>query len=290
MKAFRVLCPLTPLIFMACCPASALNTLNLAHDPYAQKFLILAAGEIITTPPQEYGSKNLELLNIVADVKVDVEPSGPTTVQLSGSPQRVNDTRISEDGKGTLVISSKGTPDSTGPLNIQIKAPRGADVGATSFVGSLSMGNTGGALDLNASSVKLVTGRLSKASISVAGNSDINISEIAGQTDLTLHGSTTAKLGRLRDFQSDLSGNADVSVEDMQGICRIKITGAGSVRVAHGIANPFWANIVGYGSIYFGGKAVNPHIEGVGSGLVHLNSYSGKLDNQGMVEVEIGDR
>ena len=44
------------------------------------------------------------------------------------------------------------------------------------------------------------------------------------------------------------------------------------------------------GDFSFGGMAVDPHIEAVGSGTVKLKSYKGKLNSEGMANVQIGDQ
>jgi hypothetical protein len=45
---------------------------------------------------------------------------------------------------------------------------------------------------------------------------------------------------------------------------------------------------MGAGNFVFGGVAVDPHIEAVGSGTVKLKSYTGHMDSEGMANVQIG--
>jgi hypothetical protein len=47
-------------------------------------------------------------------------------------------------------------------------------------------------------------------------------------------------------------------------------------------------DIMGAGNFVFGGVAVDPHIDAVGSGNVKLKSYRGHLDTEGMADVKIG--
>jgi hypothetical protein len=61
------------------------------------------------------------------------------------------------------------------------------------------------------------------------------------------------------------------------------------VKIADGIANPLSVDIMGAGNLYFGGVAVDPHIDAVGSGTVHLKAYRGKLNSEGMADVKVGD-
>jgi len=60
------------------------------------------------------------------------------------------------------------------------------------------------------------------------------------------------------------------------------------VKIADGKADPLHVEIMGAGNFAFGGVANNPHIEAVGSGSVKLKSYTGKLDTEGMTNVQIG--
>ena len=46
---------------------------------------------------------------------------------------------------------------------------------------------------------------------------------------------------------------------------------------------------MGSGNFTFGGTAVNPDISALGSGSVKLKAYRGKLSNDGMSNLKIGD-
>jgi hypothetical protein len=60
------------------------------------------------------------------------------------------------------------------------------------------------------------------------------------------------------------------------------------VKIADGTADPLHVDIMGAGNFIFGGVAVDPHIDAVGSGNVKLKSYRGHLDTEGMADVKIG--
>jgi hypothetical protein len=46
---------------------------------------------------------------------------------------------------------------------------------------------------------------------------------------------------------------------------------------------------MGSGSVNFGGTAVDPEISSMGSGSVKVKAYRGKLSNEGMSNLKIGD-
>jgi hypothetical protein len=46
---------------------------------------------------------------------------------------------------------------------------------------------------------------------------------------------------------------------------------------------------MGSGDVTFGGVAVDPHIESMGSGNVRLKAYRGNLSNEGNANLKIGN-
>jgi hypothetical protein len=75
----------------------------------------------------------------------------------------------------------------------------------------------------------------------------------------------------------------------VNGPVHVDIAGSGSVRIASGEADPLHIDILGSGNVFFGGMAVDPHVDGFGSGSVRIHAMRGKLSSDGMANVKIGD-
>ena len=57
------------------------------------------------------------------------------------------------------------------------------------------------------------------------------------------------------------------------------------MKIAGGLADPLRLSIMGSGDFDFGGEAVNPHVEVLGSGKVRIKSYRGNLTTEGTSDV-----
>ncbi len=272
------------------------------------------------------GANYVKFEDVVGTIVVDVRDGGPIAVQVSGAQPRVNGVDVSQDG-GHVNIEASDEGDNqsvwdwrnwlnfhmgegrhSDNLIIKVVVPRGTTVSVEDLVGNAQVGDTMGALQFEAAASKAHIGRVSSAKVSLGGSGEIYIAGVtgslnaemggsgklivgpAGNVKADIAGSGNAEIGAISGgLSADIAGSGDIRAEHVNGPVHIDIAGSGSVRIADGIANPLHVDIMGAGNLYFGGVAIDPHIDAVGSGTVHLKAYRGKLNSEGMADVKIGD-
>jgi hypothetical protein len=280
-----------------------------------------------TAPVRSFSAQSVKLEDIVGTIIVAVRDSGPITVEMSGARSRVAGTQVSQDDGRVEVHGMSYEEDNksvwdwhnwfnfkdenhneTGDLFVKVTVPRGTDVNVQDLVGDAYIGDTMGALRFDAAVSQAKIGRVSKAKIELGGTGKIDIASVTGELSIDMGGSgkiTAGPTGSVKadiagsgdaqfgniggGLSLDIAGSGDVTAAHVNGPVHIDIAGSGSVRIADGIADPLHVDIMGAGNLYFGGVAVDPHIDAVGSGTVHLKAYRGKLNSEGMADIKIGD-
>jgi hypothetical protein len=278
-------------------------------------------------PVKSYATTAVKLKNIVGTLTVDVTDNGPMTAEVSGPRERLNDLKISTDGN-RLVIDGENAGDSDSVwdwknwfnfsdtesrrpdnLFVRVSVPRGADVNVDDLVGNATIGDTRGVLHFGAAATTATIGRVSEAHIDLGGAGKVSIAQVDGTLHLDVGGSGKITVGPTQGVDADIAGSGDasfgpiagglkldiagsgdVTAPRVNGPVHVEIAGSGSVKIADGTADPLHVEIMGAGDFTFGGVAIDPHVEAVGSGTIKLKSYKGKLNNEGMANVEIGDQ
>ncbi len=278
----------------------------------------------IVWPTKSYPAGTLHIDNVVGNVRVNVA-DGPMKVDVSGTKNLVDGLTVQTEGN-QLHISGSETAgmnvwdwkkwfdfshihdtDNGGKLFIKVTVPKGSDVRIEDLVGNATVGDTYGPIRLETTAGDSTVGRVSQARITMAGSGKTSVADVAGELRLEIAGSgriTTGHAGSVRadiagsgDAQLgaisngvsvDIAGSGDFSASRVNGPVKVSIAGSGSVKIADGVANPLHVDIIGAGDLFFGGNAVDPRISAMGSGNVRLKSYTGKLHNDGMADVQIG--
>lgn len=272
---------------------------------------------------QTYNARALKLDDVVGTVKVDVKDSGPMVIQISGQAERVKRAHVSLKGD-TLVVDNEqvGTvwdwkhwfdfshmgKVKSDQLQIKVAVPRGTPVSVDEISGTITIGNTMGPLQLSITGhTNSQVGDVSAASLDIAGSGRVTIGNVAGKLDVDSAGSGNVRVASAGYVKADIAGSGSVAVGDIRGGLDVdiagsgdfsaasvhgpassSIAGSGSVTIAAGEADPFKVEIMGSGNVSFGGVAVNPHIETLGSGSVKIRSYRGSLHNEGNAKLNIG--
>jgi len=284
-------------------------------------------GDWVRWPVKSYATNALKLENIVGTLTVDVKDSGPMTVEVSGTRAQLGDLSVTTEGN-RLVIDGEGSDNNysvwdyknwfnfsddenhrNGNLFVRVSVPRGADVNVEDLVGNANIGDTRGTLHFGAAATTAQIGRVGEAHIDLGGAGKVSIAQVDGMLHLDVGGSGKINVGPTQGVNADIAGSGDatfgpiagglkldiagsgdVTAPRVNGPVHVEIAGSGSVKIADGVADPLHVEIMGAGNFVFGGMAVDPHIEAVGSGTVKLKSYKGKLDSEGMANVQIGDQ
>jgi len=284
-------------------------------------------GDWVRWPAKSYSTNAVKLEDIVGTLTIDVKDSGPMTVEVSGARERLAGLKISADGNRLVVDGGDSDNDGAvwdwknwlnfsdnesrepGNLFIRVSVPRGADVSVDDLVGNATIGDTRGTLHFGAAATTAEIGRVGEAHIDLAGAGKVSIAQVDGPLHLDVGGSGKIAVGPTQGVTADIAGSGDatfgpiagglkldiagsgdVTAPRVNGPVRVEIAGSGSVKIADGVADPLHVEIMGAGNFSFGGVAVDPHIEAVGSGTVKLKSYKGKLDSEGMANVQVGDQ
>ncbi len=265
--------------------------------------------------------KSVKMDTVVGRLRVEVKPEGPVSLQISGVKARVDAMTVHADGN-QLVITGENenavwdwhkwfdfsdTRNDAKDLDVHLVVPKGTEVRVGDMIGDATIGDTDGDIRFEAVDSTTTIGRVKDARISMAGAGKITMSDVMGSLKLEIAGSGkikaqsaqsvhaevagsgSADLGQIKGgLDLDIAGSGDFNAVRVNGPVRVDIVGAGSVHIPQGTANPLHVDIMGAGDFVFGGEAVDPHISAVGSGRVKLRSYKGKMDSDGMVDVQVG--
>jgi hypothetical protein len=282
-------------------------------------------GNWVTWPTKSYSVNAVKFEDVVGSVVVVVKDSGPMTLDVSGTKDRVDGLQVSSDG-GKLTIEGSSSNDvwdwrnwfnfsvrdRSSPKNLWIKVsvPRGADVDVEDLVGDASIADTQGHLRFEAAVTNAKIGHVGKAEISLAGSGRIEVAQVDGPLHLDIAGSGRINVGPVNGLikadiagagdsnigainggaSIDIAGSGDFTAASIKGPLKIDIAGSGSVKIADGEADPLHVDIMGSGNLDFGGMAVDPKISALGSGSVKLKAYRGNLSSDGMATVKVGDK
>ena len=291
-------------------------------------FLVLpaAAGDSswVTWPTKSYQTNALRVDDVVGNVRVNVQ-DGPMKVDVAGNKNLIAGLTVKTEGN-TLHISGSDiasfnvwdwkkwfdfshiNDERYGKLFIKVTVPKGTDVRVEDLVGDATIGDTYGPLRLETSAGDATVGRVASARVELAGSGKIAMSDVAGELRLEIAGSGRVTAGRVGSVRADIAGSGDAQVgaigggasidiagsgdftaARVNGPVRVDIAGSGNVKIADGLADPLHVDIIGAGDLYFGGTANDPRVSAMGSGNVRIKSYTGKLHNDGMATVQIGD-
>ncbi|HWA03682.1 MAG TPA: DUF2807 domain-containing protein [Rhizomicrobium sp.] len=272
-------------------------------------------------PWQSFDTRSVKVDTLVGKLRIEVKPQDKTTIQVSGTKSRVGAVTVKRSGDELVV---KGVDDNsvwdwknwfnfsdmhtnTKDLDVHIVVPKGTDVRVNDMVGDATIGDTEGNLRFEAVASDSRIGRVRDARVSMAGSGKIVMSDVMGELRLEIAGSGNIKARSARSVRADvagsgsadlgqisgglnldIAGSGDFTAAKVNGPVDVDIVGAGSVNIPAGEANPLHVDIMGAGNFVFGGTAVDPHISALGSGRVKLRSYRGRMNSDGMVDVQVG--
>ena len=273
------------------------------------------------------GTNALRVEDVVGNVRVNVA-DGPMKIEASGQRELIAGLSVKTDG-GVLRITGGDDNDvnvwdwkhwfdfshvqdrdnNDGKLYIKVTVPKGTPVVIEDLVGDATVGDTYGPLKMETTAGDATVGKVTQAHITLAGSGKTSVNEVMGELRVEIDGSgrvTVNKAGLVKadingsgDTQVgtiaggasiDIAGSGDFAAKSIHGPLRVDIAGSGNVKIADGVADPLRVDIIGAGDLFFGGTANNPTITAMGSGNVHIKSYTGRLRNDGMADVVIGDK
>ena len=278
----------------------------------------------VTRPQKSYDANSIRIDDLVGTLTVSVKPSGPVTVEIAGTRERVQGLEVAKDGK-TLVIHGAqinavwdwhkwfdfSAHQSMQPKSLQVKiaVPKGTALNVNDMIGDATIGDTMGPLTFEAAATTAKIGRVGEAKLSMAGSGRIDVAEVNGPLSLEIAGSGKIHVGHSGPVRAEVAGAGDTQLGDIagglkveiagsgnvaalsvNGPVKVEIAGSGSIKIANGKADPLRVEIMGSGNFDFGGTAVDPHLEAFGSGRVKLKSYTGHMSRNGSVDVQVGGK
>ncbi len=279
----------------------------------------------VVRPQRNFPVRKLHIGSLVGAVKIEVKDSGPITLDVAGTKQAVDALSINVENGILSLDGSHGQQNSVwdwrkwldfsdvsrpqrSKLGVRLVVPRGTDIEVKDFVGDATIGDTMGKIDFEATATKTKIGRVSNAKISLEGAGHVDLAQVSGPLEIEIDGSGKVNAGNANSVHANLNGSGDavlgaingelhlevagsgnLSATKVNGPVHIEIAGAGWVKIADGVANPFHVEIAGSGDVFFGGLAVDPHVDALGSGQVKIHAIRGNLNSEGMANIKIGD-
>ncbi len=276
-------------------------------------------------PTRSYNVQSLKIEGLVGGLTIDVKPTGPALLEVSGVQWKVNRLSVRQNGDVLRIEGSEEYKtrdrthwfdfrnigkDETKNLFVHLIVPKGTAVDVGNMIGKAQIGDTYGPMKFgSAGGADSQIGNVAKTDISLAGSGkiavgsiggdfhaetagsgDIIVRDVDGETHAEIAGSgsiSTARIGR--GAHVEIAGSGNFAAAEVNGPTHVEIAGSGSVNIAGGKANPFQVEIAGSGNVDFGGIAVDPSIESQGSGNVALKTYRGKLRTEGNVHLKTGN-
>jgi hypothetical protein len=306
--------------------AAAEDARREAESARKEMRLAQADGNWVTRPRKSFNAKKVHFSSVIGSIKVDVNDSGPMTLDVAGTKRAVDGLDVHvEDGTLEIEGSDEGGTIAVWvwrkwfdfsvvgkshhyKLDLRLTVPRGTDVAVEDFIGNAAIGDTMGNLNFSANATKSKIGKVKDAKIELEGSGQVDMGQVFGALNIEIDGSGKVNAGDVKSVHAELNGSGDAAIGSINGPLhleiagsgnltatkvtgpvKIEIAGAGSVKIADGVADPFKVEIAGSGDVFFGGLAVNPSIEAFGSGKVKLHAIKGKLNSEGMANVKIGD-
>jgi hypothetical protein len=306
--------------------AAAEDARREAESARKEMRLAQADGNWVTRPRKSFNAKKVHFSSVIGSIKVDVNDSGPMTLDVAGTKRAVDGLDVHvEDGTLEIEGSDEGGTIAVWDwrkwfdfsdvgkshhykLDLRLTVPRGTDVAVEDFIGNAAIGDTMGNLNFSANATKSKIGKVKDAKIELEGSGQVDMGQVFGALNIEIDGSGKVNAGDVKSVHAELNGSGDAAIGSINGPLhleiagsgnltatkvtgpvKIEIAGAGSVKIADGVADPFKVEIAGSGDVFFGGLAVNPSIEAFGSGKVKLHAIKGKLNSEGMANVKIGD-
>lgn len=267
---------------------------------------------------QSFQAKRIQIDALVGHLKVVVARDYPSVdVQVSGSQEMVQKVRLSTAGDA-MVLSMEGMEGdwwddmwdwssvSSDDLSVTITVAPGTPVKVDNYIGEAEIGDIEAVLKMNTAGGDVRAGKVTDATVAIAGSGDISIGTVAGDFDASIAGSGSIRAGDTHsadieiagggdvrvgtvkgDFDIDIAGSGEVYAVAVHGKVNIDVAGSGDVRIDGGVADPFKVDIAGSGDVRFGGTANNPDVSVMGSGDVWIAAYTGTLSSDG-ADIKIG--
>jgi hypothetical protein len=282
---------------------------------------LLATGPSVTGKggpiDQNYTVRRVRLDDLVAQVEIVTVPqAGPVRVQASGTPDTMKEFHVRTVGDELILRLDSDAEEAWFPWNlfnmlsrdrkaqdlrVRITAPTGTPYDVDGMVGQINAGDIDAPLRLDGHALQARFGRVTRATVAIAGSGRIELGaiketlelEVAGSgnfsaasaqsAEIEIAGGGDVVIGPLAaGLSAEVAGSGDIRVAQVNGPIEIDIAGSGGVLIDGGNAPSFSVEIAGSGDVVFKGHAVNPSVEIAGSGNVTVGSYSGSLNQDVM--------
>lgn len=234
-----------------------------------------------TTGPQRFDAGKLVIRDVIGEVIVRAEKGadGITVTIYAEADELPLLSARAQDGTVTVVRSrplEKGTKSwhlDDNNVTIRVTVPVGTPVRIDDMIGSVDLGDLDGPLtaDIRAA-VEIKAGRLSQASIDIAGAASIQLGDVAGKLDLSIAGAGNAEIGAVRQSADiRIAGFGDVDLASVRGDVTVRMSGVGSVDISDGHADMLDIAVSGMGGVSYDGKARDQRVSSTGLSSVRIN-------------------
>ncbi|MDG5495792.1 DUF2807 domain-containing protein [Niveispirillum sp. BGYR6] len=248
--------------------------------------------------------QGISLVNLTGDVTITISNrNDKTSLEVEDGAQGVR-TNLKD---GVLTISQgNGTPGS-----IHLTLPESAAISVMDHVGDISIdGRTNAPVKLRMRRGDVSADRVGPADINILENGSISIDRVDGPLKAAIQGSGSLAIGRAETLALEVNGHgevsvdrvndatkisvpgyADVNINRVNGPVKVDFSGAGTLGIEDGRAEPLDVNLSGAGEVRFNGTAVNPRINATGAGSVHIARKEGntQFSSSGSGSIHVGE-
>jgi len=233
----------------------------------------LNKGNTLTGEPHSYVAGALRVKCPMAKINVQPHLGSDLVVAISGPRKQVEQIKVNVV-RGVLVIEQASSTDSG--ANVVISGG-GIVIGNVSgrgiHIGNISVGSSQPAVTVD---VRVPVG----TPVSLIGS--MGQAEI-GDIEAPVEAAVTAGdvvIGRITHLDLTIAGSGDVTATKVRGNARIRIKGAGDVRIVSSEIDDLVVSIVGSGDVKVGGTAQQAHLTISGSGDIVVSRVVGDVEKR----------
>ena len=251
--------------------------------------------QIITSGPQRFSARNLDLRDLYSDVSVDVHTGPDIEVSVTGTPSQVESVSCEVQNDTLFIRASRRQTASVGSINVRArKGPIGRTGGRlTSMLRDITSAIT---------DTVITFGRRATVTIRVPEGTGITLSDISGSTEIgdtrgplkaTLSGFDDLKAGIVGDTELTVDSSGGASIRAVNGSLKARARGFGDIEVSGGEISDLDVSVTSSGEVDIDATANGATLETSGFGNITVRRVNGPLiarsSSSGEIEVKGGD-
>ena len=249
--------------------------------PIAGIFVLPGVSGAATFGPLTYDATAVIVDDFIGTLNVTVVDADRSTVQITGTEDKIADIRVRLDGPNLILRRGMGPVDLAQGLDlaaypvVDLQVPAGTALTIDDMDGEASVGDLMAPLRVYVASLDATIGDVTSAHIDRFGSGNITLRNIAGPLNVTLSGSGDIKAESAASVDLTKRGSGDVILGAIAGPVLAQMRGSGDIRIAE--AETVDIKKRGSGDIELGDVRGDFKYEGAGIGDVDVASVDGPV-------------